>query len=150
EAEVDRLDAEGLVNRGRSAVPLQQAGHGPRLRRGQRYRVVEHQDEPRREGVLRRPREALPEGARSLGQRPLLGGAPDPPGGHREGRHGPEAIREYIASSEHATIIGPVRFKGSEIQFPGTVSQWVGGDFEVVWPANRATTKLSIPKPAWK
>ena len=61
-----------------------------------------------------------------------------------------KAIREYIASGEHATIIGPVRFKGSEIQFPGTVSQWVGGDFEVVWPANRATAKLSIPKPAWK
>jgi branched-chain amino acid transport system substrate-binding protein len=61
-----------------------------------------------------------------------------------------KAIREYIASSEHATIIGPVRFKGSEIQFPGTVSQWTGGDFEVVWPANRATAKLVIPKPAWK
>ena len=61
-----------------------------------------------------------------------------------------KAIREYIASNEHQTIIGPVRFKGSEIQFPGTVSQWVGGDFEVVWPANRATAKLVIPKPSWK
>jgi len=61
-----------------------------------------------------------------------------------------KSIREYIASNEHQTIIGPVRFKGSEIQFPGTVSQWVGGDFEVVWPANRATAKLVIPKPSWK
>jgi branched-chain amino acid transport system substrate-binding protein len=61
-----------------------------------------------------------------------------------------KAIRDYIANNEHATILGTVRFKGSEIQFPGTVSQWVGGDFEVVWPADRATAKLVIPKPAWK
>jgi branched-chain amino acid transport system substrate-binding protein len=61
-----------------------------------------------------------------------------------------KAIRDFIATGEHATIIGPVRFKGSEIQFPGTVSQWVGGDFDVVWPSDRATAKLIIPKPAWK
>src|SRR5258705_117479 len=61
-----------------------------------------------------------------------------------------KAIRDFIATGEHATIIGPVRFKGSEIQFPGTVSQWVGGDFDVVWPADRATAKLVVPKPAWK
>jgi branched-chain amino acid transport system substrate-binding protein len=61
-----------------------------------------------------------------------------------------KAIREYIASAEHQTILGKLRFKGSEIQFPGTVSQWVGGDFEVVWPADRATAQLVIPKPAWK
>jgi branched-chain amino acid transport system substrate-binding protein len=61
-----------------------------------------------------------------------------------------KAIRDYIASNEHPTIIGPVRFKGSEIQFPGTVSQWVGGDFEVIWPADRATATQVIPKPAWK
>ena len=61
-----------------------------------------------------------------------------------------KAIRDYIAETKHATILGTVRFKGSEIQFPGTVSQWVGGDFEVVWPADRATAKLVIPKPSWK
>jgi branched-chain amino acid transport system substrate-binding protein len=61
-----------------------------------------------------------------------------------------KAIRDYIAGNEHATILGPIRFKGSEIQFPGTVSQWVGGDFEVVWPPDRATAQLVIPKPAWK
>jgi branched-chain amino acid transport system substrate-binding protein len=61
-----------------------------------------------------------------------------------------KAIRDHIASQEHQTILGPVRFKGSEIQFPGTVSQWVGGDFEVVWPADRATAQPVIPKPAWK
>jgi branched-chain amino acid transport system substrate-binding protein len=61
-----------------------------------------------------------------------------------------KAIRDYIASNEHQTILGPVRFKDSEIQFPGSVSQWVAGDFEVVWPANRATSPLVMPKPAWK
>jgi branched-chain amino acid transport system substrate-binding protein len=61
-----------------------------------------------------------------------------------------KAIRDYVAGNEHATILGPIRFKGSEIQFPGTVSQWVGGDFEVVWPPDRATAQLVIPKPAWK
>jgi branched-chain amino acid transport system substrate-binding protein len=61
-----------------------------------------------------------------------------------------KAIRDYIAGGEHATIIGPLRFKGSEIQFPGTVSQWSAGDFEVVWPTDRATAQLLLPKPAWK
>jgi branched-chain amino acid transport system substrate-binding protein len=61
-----------------------------------------------------------------------------------------KAIREYIAAGEHATILGALRFKGSEVQFPGTVSQWVGGDFEVVWPADRATAQMIVPKPAWK
>jgi branched-chain amino acid transport system substrate-binding protein len=61
-----------------------------------------------------------------------------------------QAIREHIASNAHQTIIGSLRFKGSEIQFPGSVSQWVGGDFEVVWPTDRATAQLVIPKPAWK
>ena len=61
-----------------------------------------------------------------------------------------KAIRDYVAAGDHPTIIGPLRFKGSEILFPGTVSQWVGGDFEVVWPADRATAQLVIPKPAWK
>ncbi len=61
-----------------------------------------------------------------------------------------KAIRDYIAAGDHPTILGPLRFKGSEIQFPGTVSQWVGGDFEVVWPADRATASQVIPKPAWK
>ena len=61
-----------------------------------------------------------------------------------------KAIRDYIAGGDHPTILGPLRFKGSEIQFPGTVSQWVAGDFEVVWPADRATATQVIPKPAWK
>jgi len=62
-----------------------------------------------------------------------------------------KALREQIATSEFKTILGPMRFEGSEnASVPGTVSQWQSGEFEVVWPTNRATAKLMVPKPAWK
>lgn len=61
-----------------------------------------------------------------------------------------KALREQIAKNEFKTILGPIRFEGSEnASIPGTVSQWQGNDFEVVWPKDRATAQLS-PKPAWK
>ncbi len=60
-------------------------------------------------------------------------------------------LREHIAKNEFKTIIGPIRFAGSEnASVPGTVSQWQGSDFEVVWPPERATAKLVTQKPAWK
>ena len=62
-----------------------------------------------------------------------------------------KALRDHIASTEFKTIIGPIRFSGSEnASIPGTVSQWQGGEFEVVWPRDRATATLQVPKPAWK
>ena len=62
-----------------------------------------------------------------------------------------KALRDHIARTEFQTIIGPVKFAGSEnASVPGTVGQWIGGEFEVVWPANRATAKLEAPKPGWK
>jgi branched-chain amino acid transport system substrate-binding protein len=61
-----------------------------------------------------------------------------------------KALREQIAKNEFRTILGPMRFEGSEnASIPGTVAQWQGGEFEVVWPKNRATASL-MPKPAWK
>lgn len=61
-----------------------------------------------------------------------------------------KALREQIAKNEFKTILGPIRFEGSEnASIPGTVSQWQGNDFEVVWPRERATAQLA-PKPAWK
>ncbi|MCO5107917.1 MAG: amino acid ABC transporter substrate-binding protein [Burkholderiaceae bacterium] len=61
-----------------------------------------------------------------------------------------KAIRDYVARTEHKTIIGPIRFEGSEnISTPGTVAQWQKGEFEVVWPRNVATAQLVMPKPAW-
>lgn len=61
-----------------------------------------------------------------------------------------KAIRDYVARNEHKTIVGPIRFEGSEnISTPGTVSQWQKGEFEVVWPRSVATAQLVMPKPAW-
>ena len=62
-----------------------------------------------------------------------------------------KALRDYIASNEFDTVIGKIRFKGGEnISTPGVVSQWSGGEFEVVWPPQLATGPSLFPKPAWK
>jgi branched-chain amino acid transport system substrate-binding protein len=69
------------------------------------------------------------------------------------GKHGLErkAIRDYVAGVEHNTIIGKVKFSGSEnVATPGTVAQWQNGEFEVVWPKAVATAALVANKPAWK
>ena len=61
-----------------------------------------------------------------------------------------KALRDYIARTEHNTIIGKIRFNGSENDsVPGTVGQWQKGEFEVVWPRNVATAALMPAKPAW-
>ena len=61
-----------------------------------------------------------------------------------------KAIRDYVAGNTHKTILGDVRFQGSEnVGVPGTVGQWQKGEFEVVWPRNRATAPLNPNKPAW-
>ncbi|HCY14768.1 MAG: branched-chain amino acid ABC transporter substrate-binding protein [Curvibacter sp. GWA2_64_110] len=60
-----------------------------------------------------------------------------------------KAIRDYVANTTHKTILGDIKFVGSEnVGTPGTVSQWQKGEFEVVWPAKVATAKLA-PKPNW-
>jgi len=62
-----------------------------------------------------------------------------------------KAIRDYIANTEHNTILGKIKFNGSEnVGTPGTVSQWQNGEFEVVWPKAVATAALNPNKPAWK
>jgi branched-chain amino acid transport system substrate-binding protein len=61
-----------------------------------------------------------------------------------------KAIREYVAGNTHKTILGDIRFNGSEnVGTPGTVGQWQNGEFEVVWPQRLATAKLNPNKPAW-
>ena len=61
-----------------------------------------------------------------------------------------KAIRDYVADREHDTILGKVRFNGSEnVGTPGTVSQWQKGEFEVVWPRSHATAPPMAVKPAW-
>ena len=62
-----------------------------------------------------------------------------------------KALRDYIANNTHKTIIGDVKFTGSEnTATPGTVGQWQNGEFEVVWPPRVATAKLVANKPAWR
>src|SRR5688500_2337917 len=62
-----------------------------------------------------------------------------------------KALRDHIASQEFDTIIGKIRFKdGENVATPGIVSQWQKGEFEVVWPQDRATAPALFPKPAWK
>jgi branched-chain amino acid transport system substrate-binding protein len=68
-------------------------------------------------------------------------------------RHGLDrkAIRDYVANTEHKTILGKIKFVGSEnVGTPGAVSQWQNGEFEVVWPKAIATAALNTNKPAWK
>ncbi|MGV3570520.1 MAG: amino acid ABC transporter substrate-binding protein [Ramlibacter sp.] len=62
-----------------------------------------------------------------------------------------KAIRDYVAGNTHKTIMGDIKFVGSEnVGTPGSVSQWQNGEFEVVWPQKIATAKLNPNKPAWK
>ena len=57
----------------------------------------------------------------------------------------------WASGASHKTIIGDIKFTGSEnTATPGTVSQWQSGEFEVVWPPKVATAKLNPSKPAWK
>ncbi|MFN9766529.1 MAG: amino acid ABC transporter substrate-binding protein [Pseudomonadota bacterium] len=61
-----------------------------------------------------------------------------------------KAIRDYVAGTTHDTIVGKIRFAGSEtVGTPGTVSQWQRGEFEVVGPKASATAPLNPAKPAW-
>jgi branched-chain amino acid transport system substrate-binding protein len=61
-----------------------------------------------------------------------------------------KAIRDYVANGTHKTILGDIKFTGSEnTATPGTVSQWQKGEFEVVWPPKVATAKLNPAKAPW-
>lgn len=61
-----------------------------------------------------------------------------------------KAIRDFVAGGEHDTILGKIKFAGSEnVGTPGTVGQWQKGEFEVVWPKARATAPLVPVKPNW-
>ena len=58
-----------------------------------------------------------------------------------------KAIRDYIAANSFDTVIGPVRFNGSQdVSTPGMVMQWQKGEFEIVWPKDRATAPAVVPK----
>jgi branched-chain amino acid transport system substrate-binding protein len=59
-------------------------------------------------------------------------------------------IKAHIDATEFMTVAGPIKFaKGVNTATPGMVGQWQKGEFEVVWPPERATGKAVVPKPAW-
>jgi len=62
-----------------------------------------------------------------------------------------EKIRDAIDTEEFKTINGDVYFGGTawNVRGPGGVSQWQKGEAELVWPPERATAQLMIPKAAW-
>jgi branched-chain amino acid transport system substrate-binding protein len=60
-------------------------------------------------------------------------------------------LKAHIDATEFATVAGPIKFtKGVNTATPGMVGQWQKGEFEVVWPAERATAKAVVPKPNWE
>lgn len=62
-----------------------------------------------------------------------------------------KALRDTIASGEFNTVIGKIRFRnGENVSTPGVVSQWQGGEFEIVWPPDRATGPALHPKPRFR
>ena len=59
-------------------------------------------------------------------------------------------IKQHLDSTEFMTVAGPIKFvKGINQATPGMVGQWQKGEFEVVWPRDRATAEVSVPKPKW-
>jgi branched-chain amino acid transport system substrate-binding protein len=59
-------------------------------------------------------------------------------------------IKEMLDTHEFSTLVGPVRFvKGMNVITPGMVGQWQKGEFEIIWPRDRATGSPVVPKPAW-
>ena len=60
-------------------------------------------------------------------------------------------IKAHLDATEFQTVAGPMKFsKGVNVATPGMVGQWQKGEFEVVWPENRATAKAVVPKPNWE
>jgi branched-chain amino acid transport system substrate-binding protein len=60
-------------------------------------------------------------------------------------------IKAHLDATEFSTVVGPVKFaRGVNTATPGMVGQWQKGEFEVVWPPERATAKAVVPKPKWE
>ncbi len=139
--EGDRLQPEAVLRRGRHRVPglpRQDRADG-RGRDGAGH--LEPEDEPGRQGLLRRARGALEEGARPLGERACLGRAADPRAGGGEGRASTArrcATTSPAASSTPSSARSASRTARTSPR-PGVVSQWQSGEFEVVWPPQNAT-----------
>jgi branched-chain amino acid transport system substrate-binding protein len=62
-----------------------------------------------------------------------------------------EKIRDVIATEKFTTIDGPIKFSG---EVTNTLArrgllQWQEGEVEAIWPPEKSTAELLIPKPSW-
>jgi branched-chain amino acid transport system substrate-binding protein len=60
-----------------------------------------------------------------------------------------DRVRDAIAATDMATVIGPVRFRadGTGIIKAGLFAQWIDGRQELVWPKESASRALVYPAP---
>ncbi len=66
----------------------------------------------------------------------------------RAGAMDRDKVRDAIAATDMATVIGPVKFRpdGTGI-IQSVVLQWINGKQELVWPKESATAPLAYPAP---
>ena len=67
----------------------------------------------------------------------------------------PEAIRDALARTDMASIIGPIKFvsygkKTQQNRLPTYLVQWIDGEMKTVWPPRLACEKYVYPFPGWK
>jgi branched-chain amino acid transport system substrate-binding protein len=67
----------------------------------------------------------------------------------RAGKWDPAAIRDAIATTEMASIFGPIKFVNQQNQHPVLITQVQKGAFQVVAPADQATAQVVLPTPPW-
>ncbi len=61
-----------------------------------------------------------------------------------------QKIKAMLDATEFQTVAGPIKFvKGENVATPGMVGQWQKGEFDIVWPRERATGTPVVPKPGW-
>ena len=58
-------------------------------------------------------------------------------------------LRRRVDCAELILETSPTLHRGENVATPGVVSQWQNGEFEVVWPPDRATAPALFPKPSW-
>jgi len=63
-----------------------------------------------------------------------------------------DKIRDAIASTNMATVMGPMKFKPNgrgDGKYLQVVSQWQNGKDELVWPKDQGSAPLAYPMPPW-
>lgn len=69
----------------------------------------------------------------------------------RAGKLDPAAIRDAMATTNVATVVGPVRFRPDGTGMVRTVIvQWQAGKQELVWPKDLGAKSLLFPTPPWR